>query len=88
MLPVVASITAAGVKTFAGIAEALNNRGISTRRGGQWSSATVRRAMQRQLAPSDAVQALVASNPVEVPVSSAVEVGGLIRVKPPAPPVN
>jgi DNA invertase Pin-like site-specific DNA recombinase len=43
VLPLVASIKAAGVNTLAGIAEALNARGVATARGGQWHAATVKR---------------------------------------------
>ena len=42
VLPVVASIKEAGTTSLHGIAQALNNRGITTARGGRWYAATVR----------------------------------------------
>jgi hypothetical protein len=45
--PIIGSVRAAGVRTLAGIANALNARGISTARGGRWHPATVRRLMAR-----------------------------------------
>lgn len=42
VLPVIRSIRAAGASTLAEVAEALNNRGIRTARGGQWYPMTVR----------------------------------------------
>ena len=45
--PVVASMRAAGVTTLAGIAEALNARGIRTARGGAWYATTVRNLVLR-----------------------------------------
>lgn len=43
VLPIVGSIRAAGVSSLAGIAQALNARGVATARGGTWYAATVRR---------------------------------------------
>ena len=43
VLPIVGSIRAAGISSLAGIAGALNARGIATARGGRWHAATVRR---------------------------------------------
>lgn len=43
VMPIVASIRAAGISSLAGIAEALNARGVATARGGHWHAATVRR---------------------------------------------
>ncbi len=48
VLPVVDAIRASGVGTLAGIAEALNNRGISTPRGGQWYASSVKNLLARQ----------------------------------------
>lgn len=47
ILPVVREIQGAGVKTYRGIAQALNARGIQTARGGEWHPATVRNILQR-----------------------------------------
>lgn len=48
VLPVIASIQRAGVVTLAGIAEALNLRGIRTARGGRWHAMTVRNVLHRR----------------------------------------
>lgn len=48
ILPVVDAIRASGVGSLAGIAEALNNRGISTPRGGQWYASSVKNLLARQ----------------------------------------
>ena len=40
-LPVIESIQSAGVQTLAGVAKALNDRGVRSARGGRWHSATV-----------------------------------------------
>lgn len=48
VLPVIESIRAAGISTFAGIATALNARGVATARGGHWYAATVRRLTARR----------------------------------------
>jgi DNA invertase Pin-like site-specific DNA recombinase len=47
VLPTIASIRASGVSGHAAIAEALNNRGIRTARGGAWHATTVRRLLTR-----------------------------------------
>ncbi len=47
VLPVIASIRAAGVSTLPGIAEALNARGIRTARGKAWYATTVRNLIAR-----------------------------------------
>lgn len=47
MLPIIEGIRAAGVTSFAGIAEALNARGLHTRRGGAWHATTVRNILLR-----------------------------------------
>lgn len=41
-LPIIRQVQAAGVTSWTGIAEALNRRGISAPRGGQWHPASVR----------------------------------------------
>jgi len=47
VLPIIGEIQAAGVCTLAGIAAALNARGIHTARGGGWFPATVRNVLSR-----------------------------------------
>jgi DNA invertase Pin-like site-specific DNA recombinase len=48
VLPIIASIRASGISTHTAIAEALNNRGIRTARGGAWHATTVRRLLARR----------------------------------------
>lgn len=48
VLPVVDSIRSSGAVTLKDIAQALNNRGIHTARGGQWYPSTVRNLLARQ----------------------------------------
>ena len=40
--PIISGIVASGIGTDAGIAEALNARGIATARGGRWHAQTVK----------------------------------------------
>ena len=47
VLPIVESIRASGITSHAGIAEALNSRGVRTARGGRWHSTTVRNLLAR-----------------------------------------
>ena len=47
VLPIIRTIEAAGVTTLAGIATALNDRGVKTARGGLWYAATVRAILTR-----------------------------------------
>jgi DNA invertase Pin-like site-specific DNA recombinase len=47
VLPIVRTIQASGVISFAGIAEALNARGVLTARGGDWHASTVRNLLRR-----------------------------------------
>lgn len=47
VLPIVEEIRRAGAGTLAGIAGALNARGVRTARGGQWHAATVRNLLLR-----------------------------------------
>jgi DNA invertase Pin-like site-specific DNA recombinase len=47
VLPVVQAVQAVGVSTLAGVAAALNARGIKTARGGAWYAATVRNLLAR-----------------------------------------
>jgi DNA invertase Pin-like site-specific DNA recombinase len=47
VLPVIESIRAAGITSLAGLAQALNARGVATARGGRWHAATVRRLTSR-----------------------------------------
>lgn len=45
--PIIAGIERAGVTSLAGIAQALNARGVASRRGGQWQAAQVSRVLAR-----------------------------------------
>jgi hypothetical protein len=45
--PIVKQIQAAGITTLAGIADALNTRGIGAARGGLWHLTTVRNLVNR-----------------------------------------
>lgn len=45
--PIIDEIRSAGVATLAGMADALNARGVATARGGRWHPATVRAALGR-----------------------------------------
>jgi DNA invertase Pin-like site-specific DNA recombinase len=47
VLPIVDAIRASGIATLSGIAEALNNRGIGTARGGQWHASSVKNLLAR-----------------------------------------
>ena len=47
VLPVIAQLRSDGVHSLRGIARALNNRGIRTRRGGAWSASAVRLVLDR-----------------------------------------
>jgi Recombinase-like helix-turn-helix domain len=47
ILPIVEAIRASGISTLAGIAEALNARGIRSARGGQWRISSVQNLMAR-----------------------------------------
>jgi DNA invertase Pin-like site-specific DNA recombinase len=47
VMPIVTSIQAAGVTTLAGIADALNGRGVRTARGGRWHVSTVMNQLRR-----------------------------------------
>jgi len=49
ILPVVESIQGAGISSHAGIADALNKRGVRTARGGRWHATTVRNLLARRL---------------------------------------
>lgn len=48
VLPIIQSIKDAGITTYAGIAYALNVRGIATARGGNWYPSTVQKLVCRQ----------------------------------------
>jgi len=41
VLPIIAAIRATGVSTFAGVADALNARGVRSARGGKWHVSSV-----------------------------------------------
>jgi DNA invertase Pin-like site-specific DNA recombinase len=47
ILPIIDSIRAAGITSYAGIAEALNSRGVHTARGGRWHATSVRNIIVR-----------------------------------------
>jgi len=47
MAPIIEGIRAAGITTLAGIADALNKRGVRTARGGTWHAMTVRNVVRR-----------------------------------------
>jgi len=47
VMPIVASVQATGVTTLAGIADALNGRGVRTARGGRWHVSTVMNMLRR-----------------------------------------
>jgi DNA invertase Pin-like site-specific DNA recombinase len=47
VLPVIQEVRKAGARTLRQIAEALNARGVSTPRGGQWHAASVKNALAR-----------------------------------------
>jgi hypothetical protein len=55
VMPIIAGILASGIRTDAGIAEALNARGVATARGGRWHAQTVKnvRARAARLAAED-----------------------------------
>ncbi|WP_342112184.1 recombinase family protein [Methylobacterium sp. SI9] len=47
VLPVIANIQAAGVSSLRAVAAALNERGVTTARGGEWSASQVQRVLGR-----------------------------------------
>lgn len=47
VLPHIEEIKEAGIWSFSGIADALNERGITTARGNQWSAMQVKRVMEK-----------------------------------------
>src|ERR1700676_133367 len=47
MAPIIEGIRAAGITTLAGVADALNKRGVRTARGGTWHAMTVRNVLLR-----------------------------------------
>jgi DNA invertase Pin-like site-specific DNA recombinase len=51
VLPIVRQIQAAGAKTHRAIAQALNDRGVRTARGGDWHDSTVRNLLARSQTP-------------------------------------
>jgi len=46
-MPIIDSVRSSGIDTLAGIAAALNARGIRSARGGAWHPATVARVIAR-----------------------------------------
>lgn len=55
ILPVVHQIRTTGICTLAGIAKALNARGLRPPRGGEWHAIQVKRVLQRHRMPDQAV---------------------------------
>ena len=47
VLPIIKSVQASGAHTYREIAEALNNRGIKTARGGVWHPTSIKRVLDR-----------------------------------------
>lgn len=47
VLPIIDAIRRSGIRTYSGIAEALNARGISTARGAKWYPSTVQKMLMR-----------------------------------------
>jgi DNA invertase Pin-like site-specific DNA recombinase len=47
VFPIIEAVRSSGVETLQGIADALNNRGIKTRRGGDWYPTTVKNILKR-----------------------------------------
>jgi len=47
VMPIVAAIRASGVTTLAGVADALNARGIRSPRGGTWRISSVQNLVER-----------------------------------------
>jgi DNA invertase Pin-like site-specific DNA recombinase len=47
ILPIIAEIQKSGVTTLRALAEALNARGVPTRRGGRWHATSVRNVLAR-----------------------------------------
>ena len=54
LLPVIESLQRAGITSYRGIAEALNNRGIRTARGGRWQVSNVRNLISRATPQTEA----------------------------------
>lgn len=52
VLPIIKEIRGAGIDTLAGVATALNVRGIPTARGTRWYPSTVRALLRRKAAPT------------------------------------
>ncbi|MGI8449925.1 MAG: recombinase-like helix-turn-helix domain-containing protein [Streptosporangiaceae bacterium] len=57
MLPVIDAIRAAGVSSLAGVAAALNDRGVASPRGGRWTATAVRRVLARTMPQEDVAMA-------------------------------
>jgi adenine/guanine phosphoribosyltransferase-like PRPP-binding protein len=47
LAPIIRTIQASGITSAAGIAKALNDKGIPTVRGGSWQAVQVRRVLSR-----------------------------------------
>jgi hypothetical protein len=50
VMPVIETIRGNGIETLAGIARALNERGVLTARGGTWDATRVRNLLARSVA--------------------------------------
>jgi hypothetical protein len=49
VLPIIESLRSAGVTDLRGLADALNQRGIRTARGGRWDASNVRNVIARSI---------------------------------------
>ena len=58
VMPIIESIRSCGIVDLRGIAEALNQRGVRTARGGSWHVSNVRNVMRRTLSTKRASEAL------------------------------
>src|SRR5881392_2801468 len=56
VLPIVNSVRAAGVTDLRGIAQALNDRGVRTARGGRWHVSNVKNVIDRATIPSESAR--------------------------------
>jgi hypothetical protein len=63
VLPVIQEVRKAGAGTLRDIADALNKRGVSTPRGGQWYAASVRNVLARGVRSSESWRTSVIYTP-------------------------
>jgi hypothetical protein len=52
ILPIIREAQKAGATTLRAIAEALNARGVTTARGGQWHATSVKNLLDRDMPPT------------------------------------